>query len=241
MARLVLKFESAVLKEVPLGTRPVTIGRAPDNDIPVDNLAVSTYHARVYYEAGRLVVEDLNSLNGSFVNGLRVERAMLNDGDVIEIGKHHIIVDNEHDAAVPLDSRRKVAAPKVNETMVLDTKARREMFELAAKIGERSQVSPGRVRVPTLIVLGGRTDRKEYQLSDRLTVIGKSDMASVKLRGWFAPNVAAQIHKHENGYYLGLGDKVPQVNGETIIGPTRLNDGDIIAIGRVRLSFLYRN
>ena len=53
MARLILKFEGAVLKEVPLGTRPVTIGRAPDNDIPVDNLAVSTYHARVYAEAGR--------------------------------------------------------------------------------------------------------------------------------------------------------------------------------------------
>jgi pSer/pThr/pTyr-binding forkhead associated (FHA) protein len=241
MARLVLKFEGTVLKEVPLGTRPVTIGRGPDNDIPVDNLAVSTYHARVYDEAGRLVVEDLNSLNGTFVNGLRVERTMLNDGDAIEIGKHHIVVDREHDAAVPVDSHRKVSAPKVNETMVLDTKARREMFEMAAKLGERSQISPGRVHVPTLVVLGGRTDRKEYQLRDRLTVIGKSDMASVKLRGWFAPNVAAQIHKHDDGYFLGLGDRVPRVNGETIVGPTRLSDGDIIAIGRVRLSFVYRD
>lgn len=241
MARLVLKFEGAVQKEVPLGNRPVTIGRGPDNDIPVDNLAVSTYHARVYLEAGRLVVEDLNSLNGTFVNGLRVERAMLNDGDAIEIGKHHIVVDNEHDAAVPLDSRRKVSAPKVNETMVLDTKARRAMFEQAAAMGERSQISPARVRVPTLVVLNGRTDRREYQLIDRLTVIGKSEMASVKMRGWFAPNVAAQIHKQDDGFYLGLGDRVPQINGESIIGPTRLNDGDVISVGRVRLSFLYRN
>ena len=241
MARLILKFEGAVLKEVPLGTRPVTIGRAPDNDIPVDNLAVSTYHARVYAEAGRLVVEDLSSLNGTFVNGLRVERAMLNDGDAIEIGKHHIVVDQEHDAAVPLDSRRKISAPKVNETMVLDTKARREMFEMAAALGERSQISPGRVRVPTLIVLGGRTDRKEYQLIDTLTVIGKSEMASVKLRGWFAPNVAAQIHKQADGYYLGLGDRVPRINGDPIVGPTRLKDGDEISVGRVRLTFLYRN
>ena len=68
MSRLLLKFESATLKEVPLGTRPVTIGRAPDNDIQIDNLAVSNYHARVYVEAGSLVVEDLNSLNGSFLN-----------------------------------------------------------------------------------------------------------------------------------------------------------------------------
>jgi pSer/pThr/pTyr-binding forkhead associated (FHA) protein len=219
MARLVLKFEGAVLKEVPLGNRAITIGRGPDNDIQVDNLAVSTYHARVYAEAGRLVVEDLSSLNGTFVNGLRVERA----------------------AAVPLDSHRKITAPKVNETMVLDTKARREMFEQAAALGERSQISPSRVRVPTLVVLAGRTDHKEYQLIDRLTVIGKSEMASVRLRGWFAPNVAAQIHKRDDGYYLGLGDRVPLVNGEAIAGPTRLNDGDVIAVGRVRLSFLFRN
>ena len=66
----------------------MTIGRAPDNDIPIDNLAVSNYHARVYVEAGSLVVEDLNSLNGSFLNDIRVERAMLKDGDTILIGKH---------------------------------------------------------------------------------------------------------------------------------------------------------
>ena len=241
MARLVLKFEGAMLKEVPLGNRPITIGRGPDNEIQVDNLAVSTDHARVYAEAGRLVVEDLSSLNGTFVNGLRVERAMLVDGDAIEIGKHHIVVDQKRDAAVPVDSQRKITAPKVHETMVLDTKARRDMFEMAAALGERSQISPARVRVPTLVVLAGRTDHKEYQLIDRLTVIGKSEMASVRLRGWFAPKVAAQIHKHEDGYYLGLGDRVPQINGESIVGPTRLNDGDIIAVGRVRLSFLYRN
>ncbi len=102
MPRLLLKFENATLKEVPLGTRPVTIGRAPDNDIPIDNLAVSNYHARVYLEAGSLVVEDLNSLNGSFLNDIRVERAMLKDGDTILIGKHVVLVDQEHDAAIPL-------------------------------------------------------------------------------------------------------------------------------------------
>src|ERR1700722_13566815 len=113
MPRLVLKFEGASLKEVPLGTRPVTIGRAPDNDIPVDNLAVSNYHARVYVEAGSLVVEDLNSLNGSFLNDMRIERAMLKDGDTILIGKHQIVVDQLHDAASPVDALRKAPAPRV--------------------------------------------------------------------------------------------------------------------------------
>src|ERR1700686_4146954 len=132
MSRLVLKFESAALKEVPLGTRPVTIGRAPDNDIPIDNLAVSNYHARVYVEAGSLVVEDLNSLNGLFLNDIRVERAMVKDGGAILIGKHHIWVDLTHDAALPMDNWRKAPAPRVNETMVLDTHERRKMLEQAA-------------------------------------------------------------------------------------------------------------
>jgi hypothetical protein len=240
MSRLLLKFEGAVLKEVPLGTRPVTIGRSPDNDIPIDNLAVSNYHARVYVEAGSLVVEDLNSLNGSFLNDIRVERAMLKDGDAILIGKHHILVDQAHDAALPVDGWRKAPAPRVNETMVLDTRQRREMLEQAVAAGERSQLSPERLLVPTLIVVRGRTDAKEYRLSGKLTVIGRSDMATVRLRGWFTPNLAAQINKHDDGYYLGRGDIVPKVNGLEIGALTKLNDGDVIEVGRVRLNFLYR-
>jgi pSer/pThr/pTyr-binding forkhead associated (FHA) protein len=240
MSRLVLKFENMELKEIPLGTRPVTIGRAPDNDIPIDNLSVSNYHARVYVEAGSLVVEDLNSLNGSFLNDIRVERAMLKDGDTILIGKHHILVDQSHDAALQLDSWRKAPAPRVNETMVLDTHERRKMLEQAAAAGERSQLSPDRLRVPTLTVLRGRTDQKEYRLSGKLTVIGHSKMATVRLRRWFTPRVAAQINKHEDGYYLGRGDVVPKINGQEIGGLTKLNDGDLIEVGRVRLNFLYR-
>src|ERR1019366_3605252 len=240
MSRLVLKFEGAILKEVPLGTRPVTIGRAPDNDIPIDNLAVSNYHARVYVEAGSLVVEDLNRLNGSFRNDIRVERAMLKDGDTILIGKHHIIVDQSNDAALPLDAWRKAPAPRVNETMVLDTHERRQMLEQAAAAGERSQLSPERLRVPTLAVLRGRTDQREYRLAGKLTVIGHSKMATVRLRGWFTPDIAAQINKHEDGYYLGRGDLVPKINGIEINGLTKLDDGDLIEIGRVRLNFLFR-
>lgn len=240
MSRLVLKFESSTLKEVPLGMRPVTIGRAPDNDIQIDNLAVSNYHARVYVEAGSLVVEDLNSLNGSFLNDIRVERAMLKDGDAILIGKHEILVDQAHDAALPLEGWRKAPAPRVNETMVLDTHERRKLLEAAAEAGERSQLSPERLRIPTLIILRGRTDQKEYRIAGKLTVIGHSKMATVRLRGWFTPEVAAQINKHEDGFYLGRGDRVPKINGVSIHGLTKLNDGDVIEVGRVRLSFLYR-
>ena len=241
MSRLVLRFEHANLKEIPLGNSPVTIGRAPDNDIHIDNLAVSNYHARVYVEAGSLVVEDLNSLNGSFLNDMRVERAMLKDGDSILIGKHEIVVDQAHDAIQTADGERKAPAPRVNETMILDTHDRRKLLDAAVAAGERSQLSPERLRVPTLTVLSGRTDVKEYRISGKLTVIGHSKMATVRLRGWFTPDVAAQINKHEDGYYLGRGDRIPKVNGVSIHGPTKLNDGDTIDVGRVRLNFTFRD
>jgi len=93
---------------------------------------------QIIEKAGRLVVEDLDSLSGTFVNDLRVERATLHDGDSIWIGKHHIKVDSIGDAAIPWDAARKSVAPKINETMVLDTKARRDMLQQAVAIGERS-------------------------------------------------------------------------------------------------------
>jgi pSer/pThr/pTyr-binding forkhead associated (FHA) protein len=240
MPKLSLMFEEKLVKEVPVGSRPVSIGRAPDNDLPIDNLAVSNHHARVYLEGSRLVVEDLDSLNGTFVNDLRVERATLHDGDSIWVGKHHIKVDASHDAPWPVDAGRKAAAPRINETMVLDTKQRREMLQQAAALGERTQFASGRIKVPTLVVLSGNTDHKEYMLTNKLTVIGKSALATVRLKGWFKPQMAAQISQQDDGFHLGAGDKIPTVNGSPIAGPVRLNDGDLIEICGVRLNFIFR-
>jgi len=240
MPKLSLMFDNKIMKEVPVGSRPVTIGRSPDNDLPVDNLAVSNYHAKIYFEAGRMVIEDLDSLNGTFVNDLRVERATLHDGDNIHIGKHKIKVDTSGDAPVPWDSGRKAAAPRIDETMVLDTKERRQMLQQAAAMGESMQFASSRMKVPTLVTLNGRTDQKEYVLTNRLTVIGKSPMATVRLKGWFKPQMAAQINHRDDGYYLGPGDKVPKINGAPISGQVRLNDGDLVEVCGVRLNFVFR-
>jgi len=246
MARLLLKFESEILREIPIGTRPLTIGRAPDNDVAIDNLAVSDHHARLYAEGERLVIEDLSSLNGTFVNDVRIERIILRDGDTILIGKHQLQVDTAHDDAVPSpDGLRKAPAPKINETAVLETEVQRELLRqtagagaaAGAGAGKLSPGSPERPRPATLRVLRGRTDKREYVLAGKLTVIGRSEMASVRLLGWFAPPVAAQINRRADGYYLGLGDRVPKLNAQPIQGPTRLRDGDIIELGRVRLHF----
>ena len=240
MPKLSLMFDNKIMKEIPVGSRPITIGRSPDNDLPVDNLAVSNYHAKIYFEAGRMVIEDLDSLNGTFVNDLRVERATLHDGDNIHLGKHKIKVDTSGDAPVPWDSGRKAAAPRIDETMVLDTKERRQMLQQAAAMGESMQFASSRMKVPTLVTLNGRTDQKEYVLTNRLTVIGKSPMATVRLKGWFKPQMAAQINHRDDGYYLGAGDKVPKINGAPISGQVRLNDGDLVEVCGVRLNFVFR-
>jgi len=246
MAKLVLKFQSSVLKEVAVGDREVSIGRSPDCGLVIDNPAVSNYHARVFNEEGRLMLEDFGSLNGTFVNGQRVKMVALKSGDSVIVGKHTIVVSESRE----LDSfargnggeAPRPAAPKIHETVVLDTKERRDFLQKIAAVGESAQVAPARLKVPTLIVRRGRTDQSEYMLNDKLTVIGKSAMATVKLKGWFAPKAAAQINRRDdNSYYIGAADKTPSVNGQAIAHPTKLSSGDVIAVAGIELEFVYRD
>jgi pSer/pThr/pTyr-binding forkhead associated (FHA) protein len=244
MAKLVLKFEHAVLQEVAVGAKEVSIGRAPDNGIVIDNPAISHYHARVFNEEGRLMLEDFGSLNGTFVNGQRVKMVTLKPGDSVAVGKHTIVVtDSAEIRAHSLDHAAiKAPAPKINETVMLDTKERRQFLQQSAASGESAQVAPARLKVPTLVVQKGKTDRREYSLPDKLTVIGKSALATVKLTGWFAPKVAAQINRREdNSYFIGPADRSPSVNGTPITHPTKLNSGDVIEVAGVRLEFVFRD
>ncbi|MGH9563679.1 MAG: FHA domain-containing protein [Terracidiphilus sp.] len=244
MPKLVLKFENTVLQEVPVNAKEVSIGRSPDNALVIDNPAVSHYHARVFNEEGRMMLEDFGSLNGTFVNGQRVKMVMLKAGDSVAIGKHTIVVSESRDLdgfAVGNGSS-KAAAPKINETVILDTKERRAFMQQVAAGGESSQMAPARMKLPTLVVRKGKTDRKEYALTDKLTVVGKSAMATVKLTSWFAPRAAAQINRREDqSYYVGAADKTPSVNGHPIDRPTKLSSGDVIAVAGVELEFVYRD
>ena len=234
MGKLVLKFDGQVLKEVPISASPVTIGRAPDNDIHINNLAVSNYHARIFPEGDRLMVEDLESVNGVFINDRRVKKGPLASGDTILVGKHTIVVDEKHDVAI-FDRTKKVTAPKVEETFVLGITKRQEM--LPDKTGDESS-KPATTRVPSLVVVKGKTDQKEYMLSVKLLVIGKSPMATVRMRGWFAPHAAAQINKRQDGYYItGTSKRPPKVNGAPVTRSTKLKDGDLIALRGLVLRF----
>jgi pSer/pThr/pTyr-binding forkhead associated (FHA) protein len=243
MARLVLKFQSDVLGEIPIARLPLSIGRAPDNDVRIDEPSVSDHHARLFLEGEKLVIEDLGSMNGTNVNDQRVTRSTLRDGDNIQIGEHTLQVDTVNEASTNMADVTSAAATVSEE-------ASGETLDAAEPHNPRHQAVPAttsheRMRhvlidaahAPRLRVLRGSTDRDEYTLLAKLTVIGSSEMALVRLKGWLAPGVAAQINHHPDGYYLGLGDVIPEVNGQPIQGPTRLRDGDVIQIGRVRLEF----
>ena len=244
MPKLTLKFDNAILGEVPVTSKEVSIGRSPDNALVIDNPAVSHYHARVFNEEGRLMLEDFGSMNGTFVNGQRVKMVMLKPGDSVTVGKHTILVSDsrDDDGFATVGVAAKPAAPKINETVMLDTRERREFLQRVAAVGESAQVAPARVKVATLVVRKGKTDRSEYTLSDKLTVVGKSALATVKLKGWFAPKAAAQINRREdNSYYIGAADKTPTVNGNPITHPTKLSSGDKIAVAGIELEFQLRD
>src|SRR5947209_15324720 len=130
MAKLYLKFEQAVLKEITLTQGALTIGRLPDNSLQIDNLAVSGHHAKVYWDQDHYTVEDLGSLNGTYVNSQKVGKAALKDGDQVLIGKHLVQFKDEGLKTAPVAPAQKAGpvTPVLEATVVLDTKRAQEMI-----------------------------------------------------------------------------------------------------------------
>ena len=91
MPKLLLKYDAAVIKEIPIEKKPITVGRKPDNDIVLDNQAVSGYHCKISSFGNTFFVEDLASTNGTHVNGKKIIKAGLHHNDVIGIIKHSLV------------------------------------------------------------------------------------------------------------------------------------------------------
>src|SRR5262249_25167448 len=252
MAKLYLKFEQSeqVLKEVVLTQAATTIGRLPDNIVQIDNLAVSGHHARITWEQDHYVVEDLGSLNGTYVNNERVGKAALKHGDQVKIGKH--LVEFKHEGPVPnfaVAAKAGPSAPKLEATMLLDTKQSRE--QMADKGGPAPGAGPlgisrpswmsdpfvaAKDRIGLLSILEGRTDQEKYVLTGKMTMIGKSSMASIRLKGFFAPTTAALISKRDNKYFIAPseGKTKLKINGQDVVTQRELAAGDIIEVGKVK-------
>ena len=91
MARLILMFNKQVIKEYPLLKESLTIGRKTDNNIVIDNLAVSSYHCRIDFNGTDHLLTDLQSTNGTFVNDQKALSRKLKHGDNIIVGKHVLL------------------------------------------------------------------------------------------------------------------------------------------------------
>ncbi|HLW51441.1 MAG TPA: FHA domain-containing protein [Candidatus Angelobacter sp.] len=249
MAKLYLKFGDAVLKEVPLSQSATTIGRLPDNTLRIDNLAVSGHHAKIYFNDGRYVVEDLGSLNGTYVNNKRVGQATLIHGDQVLIGKHVVEFKNEGAMALGASAPKAgPAAPKLDATVVLDTRQAQHMIsEKGAPVPQARSMSgesvPAKERIAVLTMVQGKTDQPKYILTGKLTLIGKSEMATIRLKGFFAPASAALISRRDNKYFVAPSERKIKlkINGEDSPNLRELHEGDVLEIGRFKASFTFQD
>jgi len=251
MFKLIMRFQDTTVKEYTFDNVPVKIGRRDDNDVVIDNMAVSGHHASIEKEESNYyVVVDQGSLNGTFINEKKVERAHIYDGDTIIIGKHALKFEDlrpkgERPLRIPGEELDRPAGG-YRDTVILDTKAQQEL--LAKHAAERGisldapREKPKKVELyGSLTILSGGIPQI-IDLDKRLTVLGKSDDADVKCSGLLVGKTAALINKRPNGYFLAYaeGMKKPEVNGEAVTTQLQLHDGDQITVGNTRMTFHLR-
>lgn len=232
MPKVMLKFKEAVLKEIQLDKEVITIGRNPNNDIHIDNPAVSGSHAKIINEGGRISIEDVNSTNGTFINGKRISKSALNNNDVITVGKHTLVFSGPSQAA-GADQTLKTKKPGLNETIVMDTRAQKAMM------GETAGAAAFGDKIGGFTIIEGVSEKNEYELTKRLTTIGKTETAEIKLKGFFAPKVAALINRTKDGYFIsppGTKTKI-KINGSSLEGRYELKDGDIVEVENLKMQF----
>jgi hypothetical protein len=199
MSKLVVSLDGVVIKEVQITKDKTTLGRRPYNDIVIDNLAVSGEHAVLQMAGSDVYIEDLNSTNGTYINGKAVKKQLLTSNDTVEIGKYKIKFLGG-DAA------------DYEKTMVLRPGTQPD--------GTASQVLPAAAVLPASIrVLNGAASGREVPLTKVVTTVGKPgvQVASITKRpgGYVFAHVEGNSRPVVNGVPL-TADSVPLRNGDVI-------------------------
>lgn len=227
MARLVLSLDDQMLAEYNMSKERYTVGRLPDNDIRIDNPAVSGHHALIINILNDSFLEDLNSTNGTYVNGKLIKKHALQHADLITVGHHSLrFVDAEADEPEDEFERTMVIGPREAERL----KAQQAAAETAAAPEPASTVAGVGLKA-RLQVLSGQFAGRELELVKTLTTLGRPGVQ------------VAAITKRADGYYIvhvesGEPANYPVVNG-TPIGPQahQLRDNDVIELAGVKMGF----
>jgi len=237
MAKFILQFNGVKLKEIPITKEIITIGRKEDNDIIIDNMAVSRHHARLVKKDDKFILEDLDSFNGTFVNEKKVIKCELRERDLILIGKHTLVFLRENEVSI------KIPTPHfVEETCILDTKRHREL--LAKRQEQKVEgVKKAKELKGVVSYISDSGDIQEVNLDKRVTVIGNGEKADIKVKGFFVGKSALLINRRLDAYYVSRGDgrSSPKVNGDKIKGQIKLRDNDFIEVGSTKMRFSIMN
>jgi pSer/pThr/pTyr-binding forkhead associated (FHA) protein len=251
MARLLLSLDGQQLAEYNMNKERYTIGRLPDNDIRIDNPAVSGHHSLIINILNDSFLEDLNSTNGTYVNGKLIKKHALQHGDVVTAGHHQLRFveeDTQQDefektlviqpSSRPVERLRKVASTEVTgKHRVLGNGAGLALAGTGGHAARRQAAAAAVAATVTppkkakLQVLSGAFAGRELDLVKTLTTLGRPGIQ------------VAAITRRSEGFYLVHVDAnsdngFPLVNG-VAIGPQarKLADNDVIQLAGVKLGF----
>ena len=239
MAKLILSMDGLVLKEIPLTKERMSIGRKASNDIQIDNLAISGEHAAVVTILNDSFLEDLNSTNGTLVNGQPAKKHFLKNGDVIELGKYKLKYVAEQTASQD--------AADFEKTMVLRPNALKQATAIptpeprsfdATQSGSQAPLPPPDAvpvkpaSVGALQILNGASAGREMELTKTLTTLGKPGVQ------------VAVIAKRPHGYFITHveGAQFPVINGRMVDAQAhQLGDHDIVEIAGIKMEFFLKS
>ncbi len=235
MGKLVVSLDGVVIKEVQITKDKTTLGRRPYNDIVIDNLAVSGEHAVMQMVGADVFIEDLNSTNGTYINGKAIKKQLLTHNDTVEIGKYKIkyLVDESNDFERTMIVRPGSSAPAPGvHTPMQPSHAPAPAHAAAAADSHFAPLgTPAPVQPASIKVLNGAAAGREVVITKVVTTVGKPGVQ------------VASITKRPNGYAFAHveGASRPSINGVPLVGDSvPLRNGDVIELAGTQMQFIFR-
>ena len=199
MPKMLLKFNAAVIKEIPFDKESLSVGRKPDNDIVIDNPAISGHHCRISVQGGTYFVEDLESTNGTFVNEKRIKKSGLHHNDVVGLAKHALVfIEDAPKEEAPLPVRP--PEPAADATMMISPKKQAEMVAASASFSKSGE----KERTAWLRVLKGAVGR--YLTFTPSTPFAINEVVTVRVSSTLKSITSHNLDGDGDGQ--GGGDKV---------------------------------